>query len=267
MSIPLKSAVLNYKPPKPMLQMAMLSHKTVKKKPIGFAGGNNKLKEVFNNADYIIENSDDDSINETPLPKPRSYPKRAPLKPATVYISDNVKLRGSTVPAPVSIERERDESEQESSIDESREGEDMNRFCKRINKMTLHQMRLDQKKQNDRVAKKLSAQTILKDKILKDFRKRVKDNLYSGKMILFTYEKDEMVSSYSINDILMIPLGNSLLKQITEEVAPFRLLHYFDGNYKIEVTWAVPSAKDPTGHTNNITKTKKTGPPPPNIQF
>lgn len=259
----LKSAVLNYRPPKPVLHMSMLAHKSTKKKPVGFAGGNNKLREVFNNADYVIDESDDESTDSNALNILKSAPKPRRIQPIQqiIYITDNVKLRGSVV---AQAKEPESDSVEESSIDESRDGEDMTRFCKRINKMTLYQMRIDQKKQNDRAAKKLSAQETLKKIIMNDFRKKVKDNLYKGKMILYEYEKDQMIGNYSIYETLMSPMGNSLLKQITEEVLPFRLFHYSDGNYKIEITWAAPSIKDPTGPTNRIEKVKKiSGPPPP----
>lgn len=257
--------VLNYKPKQQNVHMSMLSHKSTYKKPIGFSGANNKLREVFNDIDYEID--DPNSISSKA--KPIVHRKIQARPQQRIIIFDNVKLQNC-----VKSESESEDIE-ESSVEESRDGEDLTIFCKRISKMALQQMVLDKKRQNDKLAKKISAQTKLKEVIMTDFKSKIKENIHKGKTIIYKYTKDQMCGSYAIYDLLMESGANNLLKQIIDEIVPFRLFHYcMNDVYQIEVTWSVSSIKDPTGPCNRIKeiKAKKKelaalGPPPPSINL
>jgi len=230
-----------------------------KRKVTGIVGGLDALKAKANQR-AISDPNAKRGINAIRSTKPKSSAKNPMAIGGTVFIKDNISLQSRSRKglSNMNVDRcivELDDSDDD--IEESRDGEDMEIFCKRMHKRTVDNKTIEERRRlESREADKLSAQAKLREKIMHNFRDRVKKNSAQGKLILYQYEKQQLQDIFQIKELLMSPKPETLLKQISDEVSPFVLLHYRANpdKYVIEITWATPSVKNPRGSINKIKK-------------
>lgn len=264
MSLPERGQVLNVgvrqdvrRKHAPQPKMAMLPHpsQSKRKQAVGFVGGIDALRSKANQQAV----SDPDAkmgINPIRVIKPKSSHVNVTNIGRVVYIKSNISLCPQSNIKNIEI----DDAE-ESDIEESREGEDMEVFCKRMCKRTRElqgkHIKIVEVKED---VQKISAREKLKKNILNNFRTRVKDATQFGKLKLYQYGIDTKEQSFLVSDLLKTPINNSLLKQLSNEVHPFRLWHYQSNKskqgespvYIIEITWTSASMRNPKGPANLI---------------
>jgi hypothetical protein len=239
-----------------MTRLTTLSKPSNKKqKKPGFKGGLNKLEKTRNDI-AVSEKHKTGDRKVSKIGRTKKSPPTVGIKQKNVILSDPVLTKELS---------DTEESTELSESDNTRDVDDMVKFCKRMCKKTI-ELNTEKDVSEELIKKKelkrfLKVREMFVDNILKDFRDRVKANAKEGKFILYQYETNTLYNpipdsensdnSYLVSELLnksdTTDTYNTGLKLIADKVSPFRIFHYNPTAKEtrvIEVTWATPSKKN-----------------------